>query len=204
MMNKISKFIKENLIIGLIFSGPIFGTLYILYLIFSLLDGILGGIYSKILGFNVPGAGLISLLVLLIGVGILAKTYLASFFFKVFEETISRVPIVSSIYSAFKSLVDILQQNREGKKPFGKVVAVNLNGVYIIGYEVGREGDKSSVYIPTAPTPNSGFNLVVPTKYLIHLNLKPDDVLKFVISLGSYAHPVIKAISEYDMKNEKY
>jgi uncharacterized membrane protein len=43
----------------------------------------------------------------------------------------------------------------------------------------------TSVFIPTTPNPTSGFLILVPKKDIIFLNMKFEDAMKFIISVGA-------------------
>jgi uncharacterized membrane protein len=175
--------IKDNFVVGLIFSGPILGTLYILYLLFSFFDKIFGQIYSKILGFNIPGAGLITLFVFIVLLGVFARTYFASIFLSTFERIINKIPLVSSIYSTLKSVGDIFQT----KRSLGKPVFVYFGQSYMPAFELSSDDKVSSVLIPSTPNPTTGFVFLFPKKNVIYYpNISTEEFMKFYLSLGIY------------------
>lgn len=181
MFEKLKKFIKDNFIFGLISVGPIFGTIYILYLLFSFLDRIFGQIYQNIFGFPVPGAGLITLFVFIIVTGAVARTYIINNLISVFERSVAKIPVANMVYSAFKSLVDMAQKSRS---ELGKPVMIDIGGMYIPGFEVISDGKTSNILLASS---FAGFIFVVPKEKVINLpGWKPDDMLKFILSLGSY------------------
>jgi uncharacterized membrane protein len=181
MLEKLKKFVKDNFIFGLISVGPIFGTIYILYLLFSFLDRIFGQIYQNIFGFPVPGAGLITLFVFVILTGAVARTYIVNNLISTFERSITKIPVAGMVYSAFKSLVDMAQKS---KSELGKPVMVDIGGMYIPGFEVISDGKTSNILLASS---FAGFIFVVPKEKVINLpGWKPDDMLKFILSLGSY------------------
>jgi|GEM_PF-909771 Uncharacterized conserved protein len=174
--------IKDNFIVGLIFSGPILGTLYILFLLFSFFDRIFGQIYYKILGFNIPGAGLITLFVFIVLLGVFARTYFANFFLGAFERVVKKIPLVSSIYSTLKSVSDIFQK----KRSLGRPVFVFFGQGYIPAFEISSDDKIASVIIPSTPNPTTGFVFLFPKKNLIYANISAEEFMKFFLSLGMY------------------
>ena len=180
--DKLKTSIKDNFIVGLIFSGPILGTLYILYLLFSLFDKIFGQIYYKILGFNIPGAGLITLFVFIVLLGVFARTYFASIFLSTFERIINKIPLVSSIYSTLKTVGDIVQTRRS----LGRPVFVYFGQSYIPAFEISSDDKVSSVLIPSTPNPTTGFVFLFPKKNVIYPNISTEEFMKFYLSLGIY------------------
>jgi uncharacterized membrane protein len=181
--DKLKTSIKDNFVVGLIFSGPILGTLYILYLLFSFFDKIFGQIYYKILGFNIPGAGLITLFVFIVLLGVFARTYFASIFLSTFERIINKIPLVSSIYSTLKSVGDIFQT----KRSLGKPVFVYFGQSYMPAFEISSDDKVSSVLIPSTPNPTTGFVFLFPKKNVIYYpNISTEEFMKFYLSLGIY------------------
>jgi uncharacterized membrane protein len=181
--DKLKTSIKDNFVVGLIFSGPILGTLYILYLLFSFFDKIFGQIYYKILGFNIPGAGLITLFIFIVLLGVFARTYFASIFLSTFERIINKIPLVSSIYSTLKSVGDIFQT----KRSLGKPVFVYFGQSYMPAFEISSDDKVSSVLIPSTPNPTTGFVFLFPKKNLIYYpNISTEEFMKFYLSLGIY------------------
>jgi uncharacterized membrane protein len=181
--DKLKTSIKDNFVVGLIFSGPILGTLYILYLLFSFFDKIFGQIYYKILGFNIPGAGLITLFIFIVLLGVFARTYFASIFLSTFERIINKIPLVSSIYSTLKSVGDIFQT----KRSLGRPVFVYFGQSYIPAFEISSDDKVSSVLIPSTPNPTTGFVFLFPKKNLIYYpNISTEEFMKFYLSLGIY------------------
>jgi uncharacterized membrane protein len=181
--DKLKTSIKDNFIVGLIFSGPILGTLYILYLLFSFFDKIFGQIYYKILGFNIPGAGLITLFIFIVLLGVFARTYFASIFLSTFERIINKIPLVSSIYSTLKSVSDIFQTRRS----LGRPVFVYFGQSYMPAFEISSDDKVSSVLIPSTPNPTTGFVFLFPKKNVIYYpNISTEEFMKFYLSLGIY------------------
>ncbi len=174
--------IKDNFIVGLIFSGPILGTIYILFLLFSLFDRVFGQIYYKILGFNIPGAGLITLFVFIVLLGVFARTYFASLFLDTFEKVVKKIPLVSSIYSTLKSVSDIFQT----KRSLGRPVFVPFGQSYIPAFEISSNDKVASILIPSTPNPTTGFIFLLPKKNLIYPDISAEEFMKFYLSFGIY------------------
>ncbi|MFW6330239.1 MAG: hypothetical protein ACOC3J_00805, partial [Gemmatimonadota bacterium] len=72
-MTDLARLIRRRLVAGLIVIAPLGVTLYILWWFFRTLDGILGDSLYALIGFPIPGLGLIVLIALLLVVGWLAE-----------------------------------------------------------------------------------------------------------------------------------
>ena len=62
---------------GLLYIAPIAITVYILYVIFSFVDGLLQDWLEQFLGISIPGLGLLITIALLIIIGFLGQTFIA-------------------------------------------------------------------------------------------------------------------------------
>jgi len=187
VISKLVAFVRENLVIGLISAGPILGTIYVTFLFLSFLDNIFGGFYQKLIGIKIPGIGVITGFVLILLIGLFARTYLAKVAFGAFESSIARIPLVKTVYSAFKNVADMFQK---GKGGFGRPVIIILEKMFIVGFEMNKENGNSYVLVPSVPNPTTGFIFIVPEKNVFYLSASSDEVLKFILSLGSYVRPL--------------
>ena len=112
------------------------------------------------------------------------------------------MPVVRSIYSALKQILETIMSTNS--KSFRDVVLVEYprKKIWVIGFVTGNtEGEikkhfskdniSINVFIPTTPNPTSGFLLFIPKKDLIFLKMSVEDAVKLVIS-GGIVTPKIK------------
>ncbi|MDA3832439.1 MAG: DUF502 domain-containing protein [Spirochaetales bacterium] len=174
---------------GLLFIAPIGITGYIVFLLFTFVDGILNETLEKWLGIHIPGLGIIILLVLLVLIGFLGQTILARPFKALFNRLMKRVPIIKVIYSAFNDLFSAFVG--KGKK-FNQPVLVMVNresNIEKLGFltetdlsELG-ELEKVAVYFPHSYN-FSGELFIVPRENVRHVDVNPADAMKFIVSAG--------------------
>jgi len=167
---------------GLLFSVPITVTLFVLYKVFILVDGILP--------FEFPGVGLLLILVLVTLLGFLTSTIIAGPIIRYFETLISKAPLIKVIYSAVK---DLMSSFFGTKKSFNKPVLVKLeanSNIQKLGFitnsdlsELGIEGDMVAVYLPHSYA-WSGNQFIVPKSCITPLDISATTVMKFIISGG--------------------
>lgn len=195
---RIRKFLKVNLIAGLLFLTPIAATFFLLRLTIGWLDQILLIIPAKFrpenfLPFPVPGLGLIVLIVVLIFSGVFVRNYLGNKLVAIWEKIIDYIPIVNKIYTAVKQLIDTIA--RGTAKDFKRVVLIeypkeNIFAMaYVTGVAVGELQEKTkrkmiNVYVPTTPNPTSGFYLMVPEDETIPLDMSVEESFKLLMSGG--------------------
>jgi len=161
---------------------PIAVTGYVLYKAFRIIDGILP--------FQIPGLGLVIILVLLTVLGFLGSTILARPIFYYFDRIIEKAPLIKVLYSAVK---DLLSAFVGSKKSFDKPVLVKLekdSDVQKLGFitqddltELGIEGDKVAVYLPHSYA-WSGNQYIVPKENITPLDVSAATVMKFIVSGG--------------------
>ena len=70
-------------------------------------------------------------------------------------------------------------------------------GMTTVGFVTNEVTDSNgqeltSVFIPTAPNPTSGFFQMIPTEDIIRTSISVDDAMKMVVSAGIVSPSVIK------------
>ncbi|MBU1027329.1 MAG: DUF502 domain-containing protein [Candidatus Margulisbacteria bacterium] len=197
-MNHIWQKITGYFLRGLITLLPLIVTIWLLYTMFNFiyvfLDSFLGNFITLMLGRPIPGLGFILTLLLIFLVGYFATYIIGAQLFKLGEELLFRVPIVKSIYSAVKQINEVLflQKNAEEYRR-ACMVEYPRKGIYSIGFissdaasEIEAKANEKmiNVFIPTTPTPATGFLVVVPAREVILLDMKIEEALKYVVSGG--------------------
>ena len=132
--------------------------------------------------------------------------FLASFFgrivWRLIEKTLIQLPIVKQVYPSVKQVTDFLLAERKLK--VSKVVAVEYprKGIWSIGLVTSRgmktledtlNGELLTVFIPSSPTPITGYTITVRRDDVIDLPLSLDDALRFVVSGGVIQPPKEKS-----------
>lgn len=187
--------LRKYFVTGLVVLIPLVATLYILWILFDLLDGILRPLVTEIFGVYIPGLSLVIMLLLTLLVGFIANYTIGKKGVELFEESLCRIPMVRTIYLAIKQASDILFMQKE---EFQKVVLVEFprRGIYMLGFVTGSGveeiQEKTSehvlnLFVPTSPNPTSGFLLMVPKKDVIVLDMSVEDGLKMIVSGGLLA-----------------
>lgn len=153
---------------------------------------------SSLFGFNIPGLGVIMVLLLLLVTGFIASNYLGRTLLGLGAELLEHIPLVRSVYSAVKQISDTMFSNKG--RSFNKVVLIRYpqKDTWSLAFQtsesLGEVNKKlpehmASVFVPTTPNPTSGFLLMVPQEDMIELEMSVDDALKMIISLGVIVPP---------------
>jgi uncharacterized membrane protein len=114
-------------------------------------------------------------------------------FVAMIDRSVSRVPVVRSVYSSIKQVSDFLFSEHELK--FTRVVAVEYpnKGIWTMGFvtnENFKEVEEVTgepvlvVLLPYSPIPHTGCTIVVRRSACIDLNVTFDQACQFIISCG--------------------
>jgi uncharacterized membrane protein len=189
---------RRYLIAGLLVWVPLIVTGLIIKFLVDLLDFTIlllppSWRPEAILGFSVPGTGVVVAIVIVFLTGIVAANIVGRKLFDLGEAIVDRIPLVRSIYSAVKQVVHSLFSN--GGQSFRRVLMVQYprKGLWTLGFQTGvgvgevqhrTDHEVVTVFIPTTPNPTSGFVIMVPREDAVELDMSVEDGLKFVMSLG--------------------
>ncbi len=114
------------------------------------------------------------------------------------ETSFFRMPVVKQIYPSVKQVTDFLLAER--KLEFSRVVAVEYprKGIWSLGLVTGESmktlhdalGDPLvTIFIPSSPTPVTGYTITVRKTETIDLPVSIDEALRFTISGGVIMPP---------------
>ena len=192
------KRLRRYIVAGILVWLPIGVTIFLVRLLIGLLDRTLVLIPQKyrpeeILGFAIPGLGIVLTVVLLLITGVLAANIVGKSMVGLWESMLERIPVVRSVYSAAKNFTEIVFS--DSGQSFKKVLLIEYprKGLYSLAFQTssklgevqGRTGeDVICTFVPTTPNPTSGFIIIVPRKDVIELDMEVDEALKMIISLG--------------------
>lgn len=194
MENKFWPDLSNYFLRGLITLLPLLVTIWLLYFMFSFLDGILGNIISLFLGRSIPGLGFVVTIILIFLAGYFATHIFGVRLFKLGEELLYHVPIVKSIYSAAKQMNDVLfMQKSANEYRRACMLEYPRKGIWSVGFvtsdaaaeiEAKAKEKLINVFIANTPTPATGFLIIVPAREVILLEMKIDEAFKYVVSGG--------------------
>jgi len=175
---------------GLLLLAPITITIWAIIELFNLIDGLLKGLIISIIGRDIPGLGIILLLLLISAIGYLGSTIIFYPIITYFDKLMARAPLIKIIYTAVKDLVSAFVGQ---KKRFTEPVLVKIgenSGLEKIGFItnndlsiIGMSNEKVAVYLPHSYA-WSGNLFIVSTECITKIDASSTDVMKFVISAG--------------------
>ncbi len=189
-------FIRRYFISGLLVWLPIWVTILVIKFLVDLLSNTLLLLPQQyhpdtLIGFHIPGIGVIITLLVIFLTGVIVANFIGKRLVMIGDAIIARIPLVRTIYVSVKQVLQTLFT--PGGQSFRKVLLVEYprKGMWSVAFQTGdgiqklmQGEDMVSVFIPTTPNPTSGFLMIVPRKDVMELNMSVDQALKFVISLG--------------------
>jgi len=189
--------LRRYLVAGLLVWVPVGVTLLIVGFLVDLMDQTLLLLPvslqpEKLLGFRIPGLGLVLTAVVVFVTGVIVTNLFGMRIVNIGERLLQRIPLVRSIYASVKQVTQSLFSSG---KSFRKVVLVEYprKGMWSLAFQTGAGAGEISrktgknianVFIPTTPNPTSGFFLMVPHEDVIELDMSVDDGLKMLLSVG--------------------
>lgn len=140
----------------------------------------------QILGFLIA-------IILVYFVGFFLASFIGRASWRTLERLLHRIPLVRAVYPHVKQVTDFLLSERS--VDFSGVVAVQYprKGVWSVGLSTGGpmrqvqdevEQSLVSVFIPSSPTPVTGYVVQVPREDVIELNISIDEAFRYTISGG--------------------
>ena len=186
------KFLSKTLLTGFITLLPVVLTIYLLYWLGVSSEELMGKAFRSLFPDTkyFPGVGMLAGVIIVFIVGLMMNAYIVRKLFSVGEEVLYKLPLIKSVYRAFRDFFDFLSPNKEG---LGQVVAVTVNGMELVGFITQedpqrlppsfRDRDCVLVYLPMSYM-IGGYTLLIPRNELRRLNMTRDEAIRFVLTAG--------------------
>lgn len=192
---------KKYFITGLLVLVPIFVTAWVLVTLISTMDKSLlllpvSWRPAAQIGLEIPGMGALLTLLIIFVTGLIARNFFGRQLLEVWDDFLSHVPFVKSIYSSVKQVSDTLFSDTGNAFRQAVLVKYPHHGSWTIAFITGVPGgdvvnhlygNYVSIYVPTTPNPTSGFFLMMAKSDVIELDMSVDEALKYIISMGTVA-----------------
>ena len=136
--------------------------------------------------------------------GFLPRYFIAKYLFGIGERLLNNVPIINTVYSSVKQIVDTFSS--QNRAVFQKVVLIQFprQGSYALGFLTGdgkseiqhkSDGHLQNVFVPTTPNPTSGFLIMIKREDIQILDMTVGQGMKLIISGGAVA-PAYPPVAE--------
>lgn len=175
---------------GMLYLAPVSLTVYIIFVSFRFVDSILTDIIKDIVGFRIPGLGILVILVGITIIGFLGSSLFFGKYLKFFDKLISQAPLVKVIYTSIKSFISaFVGKDRRFTEPV--LVKVNRQSdIEKLGFitqkdlsNLGIPKNKVAVYLPHSYN-FSGNLFIVPVENVTPINAPSAEVMKFIVTAG--------------------
>jgi uncharacterized membrane protein len=191
--------LKNYLFTGILVTAPVALTFWIAISLVKFFDKLVTPLIPIYLNPNtylprdLPGLGLIVLLIILILIGSVTANFFGSWILRQTDRFISKIPLIKTFYKTIKQILETIL--RTNSQAFRDAVLVEYprRGAWVIGFTTGEvKGEVKkkintplvNVFVPTTPNPTSGFLLMIPKKELKYLNVSVDQAIKTIVSAG--------------------
>ena len=189
----LAKTLRNDFFYGLIVLLPLIATIFLVK--FSV--EIFSGPFNAILPANIPI--IINFLIsisLITLVGLAARNIIGKAILDFFQNTISKIPFINTIYNSSTQLVNafsfknknflsavLIEYPRKGMWALAFLTKSDIQGlVDKDGNDLGE--NKCSVFVPTTPNPTSGFFLYLNKSEITELGISVEDSIKVLMSAG--------------------
>ncbi len=194
--------LRRYLVAGILVWLPILATIWVVTFMLHIMDRtllLLPPAYrpEALVGFTLPGVGLVFALVVVFLTGLLVTNLIGHRFLVWGEELLNRIPLVRSVYGGVKSFAESVFSQSSS---FRKVVMLEYprTGVWSIGFLTAEDVPEVTeklgephvaVYISAALNATAGYLVVVPRRQVVQLDMSVDAALRMIITCGVVVPP---------------
>ena len=191
---KIAGHIRATLIAGVLILVPVAITYVLLFWVFNSIDGLLRPIIEEITDRHIPGLGFLVLLIIVYFLGLIWTKRLGRRTIRTLQLFLLKIPLIGAVYGPARKLIESF--TGESTAGFKRVVVVEYpkQGTWMIGFLTGISNvvpgtTMGVIYLPTAPTPNSGWVAMVPIQNIYDTTMTVREAMSMVLS-GGISSPV--------------
>ncbi len=201
--------LRRYLVAGILVWLPILATIWVVTFMLHIVDRtllLLPQAYrpETLVGFTLPGVGLVFALIIVFLTGLLVTNLIGRRLIVWGEELLNRIPLVRTVYGGVKSFTEsVFSQSNS----FRKVVMVEYPrpGVWSIGFltaddvpEVSEKLGEAhvAVYISAALNATAGYLVLVPRREVVELDMSVDAALRMIITCGVVVPPAAVAAAK--------
>jgi uncharacterized membrane protein len=189
--------LRRYLVAGILIWLPILATLWVVTFFIHIMDETLLLLPSRyrpeaVVGFALPGIGAVFAFVVVLATGLLVSNLIGRQLVALWEEVLSRIPVVRSVYGSVKGFAEsVFSQSNS----FRKVVMIEYPraGIWSLGFmtaedvpEISRKtgAQHCCVYVSNALNATAGFLVIVPRREVVELDMTVDAAMKMIITCG--------------------
>jgi uncharacterized membrane protein len=189
--------LRRYMVAGVLVWLPILATIWVVSFMLHIMDRtllLLPVAYrpQALVGFALPGAGLVLALAIVLLTGLMVTNLIGRRLIIWGEDLLNRIPVVRTVYGGVKSFAEsVLSQSNS----FRKVVMLEYPraGVWSIGFLTSEDVPEVSerlgephvaVYLSAALNATAGYLVIVPRRQVVELAMSVDEAMKMIITCG--------------------
>ena len=177
------RLIRRRFISGLLVVVPLVVTYLVLKFIFQAVDGILAPAVTAVYGRPIPGVGLLATILLVMVVGWIAAGVAGGRLIRIWEGWLIRIPLIRIVYGAAKQFLESISKSDGASFKQVGLVEYPRKGLFTLCFLANKlpikRQDSSemrmTVFVPSTPTPFTGFVILVSPDDVIPLSLPIED-----------------------------
>jgi len=189
-MKSLFKHIRTYIFRGLLAVVPLVLSFFVIRFLYLAVDQKVANLIEKVVGFRIPGLGIVLVLLILYLLGLGASHWAGKQVFGLIGRMMERIPIIKTIYHVGKQFSTALSLPE--KQAFKRAVLVEhfKPGVHSVAFVTGETTDAKNgerlikLFIPTAPNPTTGFVVMVAPDKVRDLSWTVPEAMNVVISGG--------------------
>ena len=187
--------LRNYFITGIVVLVPIGITLYLTKFFISVSSNLIPKNINpnSYLPFSIPGLEILLSVIFITIIGGLSLSFIGKKILQLVNETLKRIPILRTIYSAIGQMTESLAP-KQGNKKSVVLIEYPRKGSWAVGFatkenegEISTKTNKElvNVFVPTTPNPTSGFLLMFPKSEVVYLDMSFEEASKFIVSAGT-------------------
>jgi uncharacterized membrane protein len=195
--------LRRYLVAGVLVWLPIIATIWVVSFMLHIMDRTLLWLPPSLrpqalVGFALPGAGVVLAFVVVLLTGLLVTNLIGRRLIVWGEELLNRIPVVRTVYGGVKSFAEsVLSQSNS----FRTVVMLEYPrpGLWSIGFLTAEDVPEVSarlgephvaVYLSAALNATAGYLVIVPRRQIVLLDMSVDAAMKMIITCGVVVPPL--------------
>ncbi|MEI6438513.1 MAG: DUF502 domain-containing protein [Candidatus Omnitrophota bacterium] len=195
MGNRFKKYFFSGLAVFMPFILTIYVSVWFLNFAESIFGKYLRPFLMENYDFYIWGLGIVVLVILILFCGFIVTNYFGRAIHRATENLMLRIPVMNSVYPAFKEIARFVFKEEDATGLPQQVVVVEWPqpGQYTIGFLTNTTPkvicdvvglNMVNVLIPTVPNPLTGFLMMIPREKVTTIRMSVEEAIKVIVSGG--------------------
>ena len=142
---------------------------------------------------TIPGSGIVLVILIILITGAIVSNIIGRKLLDLWERALNKIPGFRNIYNALKKISSTVFNTSSDSFRKAYLIQYPSKGIWVIAFQSGDyKGEVETIigedvinlFVPTTPTPTSGFFVMMPKKDAFELQMTVEQAFKLVISAG--------------------